>query len=40
VVIGSRIIEEIADGDPQAAPQRITVFLGRVRAAMDGAMAP
>ena len=37
VVIGSRLIEEIADGDAKAAPQRVTAFLGAVRAAMDGA---
>ena len=37
VVIGSRLIEEIADGDAQAAPQRVTAFLRGVRAAMDGA---
>ncbi|MDP2824530.1 MAG: tryptophan synthase subunit alpha [Sulfuritalea sp.] len=37
VVIGSRIIEEIESGDAQAAPQRVTAFLSRVRAAMDAA---
>jgi tryptophan synthase alpha chain len=36
VVIGSRLIEEIANGDAQAAPQRVAAFLGGVRAAMDG----
>lgn len=36
VVIGSRIIEEIESGDANAAPQRVTAFLGGIRAAMDG----
>ncbi|MDP2825450.1 MAG: tryptophan synthase subunit alpha [Sulfuritalea sp.] len=36
VVIGSRIIEEIESSDAQTAPQRVTAFLSRVRAAMDG----
>ena len=35
VVIGSRIIEEIESGDAATAPQRVTAFLGGVRAAMD-----
>jgi tryptophan synthase alpha chain len=36
VVIGSRIIEEIEGGNAEEAPQRVTAFLGGVRAAMDG----
>jgi tryptophan synthase alpha chain len=36
VVIGSRIIEEIENGEAQTAPQRVTVFLSGIRAAMDG----
>jgi tryptophan synthase alpha chain len=36
VVIGSRLIEEIENGDAQAAPQRVTAFLSGIRAAMDG----
>ncbi len=36
VVIGSRLIEEIENGDVQQAPQRVTAFLAGIRAAMDG----
>jgi tryptophan synthase alpha chain len=36
VVIGSRIIEEIEGGSAEEAPQRVTAFLGGIRAAMDG----
>jgi len=36
VVIGSRLIEEIENGDARTAPQRVSAFLGEVRAAMDG----
>jgi len=36
VVIGSRIIEEIEGGAAPGAAQRVTKFLGGVRAAMDG----
>ncbi|MCX7146652.1 MAG: tryptophan synthase subunit alpha, partial [Sulfuritalea sp.] len=36
VVIGSRIIEEIENGDADNAPQRVTAFLSGIRAAMDG----
>jgi tryptophan synthase alpha chain len=36
VVIGSRIIEEIENGDAEAAPQRVQAFLSGIRAAMDG----
>ncbi len=36
VVIGSRIIEEIENGDAGAAPQRVLAFLSGIRAAMDG----
>jgi tryptophan synthase alpha chain len=36
VVIGSRIIEEIENGNANAAPQRVTAFLSGIRAAMDG----
>lgn len=39
VVIGSRLIEEIENGDAQTAAQRVTAFLGGVRAAMDGGKA-
>jgi tryptophan synthase alpha chain len=37
VVIGSRIIEEIENGEPAAAPERVRVWLAAVRAAMDAA---
>ena len=36
VVIGSRLIEEIENGDVNTAPQRVIAFLCGVRAAMDG----
>jgi tryptophan synthase alpha chain len=36
VVIGSRIIEEIENGETGAAPQRVLAFLSGIRAAMDG----
>ena len=39
VVIGSRLIEEIESGDAHTAPQRVTDFLGGIRAAMDGEKA-
>jgi tryptophan synthase alpha chain len=35
VVIGSRIIEEIENGDVDAAPARVTAWLAGVRQAMD-----
>jgi tryptophan synthase alpha chain len=37
VVIGSRIIEEIEQGDPAQAPKRVAAWLGDVRRAMDAA---
>ena len=36
VVIGSRIIEEIENGEASAAPQRVEAFLRGIRAALDG----
>ena len=36
VVIGSRIIEEIENGDAGDAPARVLAFLSGIRAAMDG----
>jgi tryptophan synthase alpha chain len=35
VVIGSRIIEEIENGDAQTAPARVTALLAGIRGAMD-----
>ncbi len=36
VVIGSRLIEEIENGDAESATERVTAFLAGVRTAMDG----
>lgn len=36
VVIGSRLIEEIENGDAESATERVTAFLAGVRTALDG----
>ncbi|MCF8149798.1 MAG: tryptophan synthase subunit alpha [Burkholderiaceae bacterium] len=36
VVIGSRLIEEIENGDAESATERVTTFLAGVRTVMDG----
>jgi tryptophan synthase alpha chain len=40
VVIGSRIVQELADGPPEAAAERAGRLLAEFRSAMDDAKAP
>ena len=39
VVVGTRIVQEIAEGPAEAAPERVRKLLGEFRAAMDEAKA-
>jgi tryptophan synthase alpha chain len=39
VVVGSRVVQELAEGPPEAAPQRASQLMLEFRSAMDGAKA-